>query len=386
MSSENQIKSSEVRLDPEPSIRTQPITESGNQAAEELDSRTQAQSYGLRSISEEFANLRRLVNEEGLLARQTAYYNTKIIITISMLAASIAFLIIFETLWFQILNAVFLAFIFGQLAFIFHDAGHDQIYRGARPNMRLGFVVMLLLGTSRSWWIDKHNRHHANPNDVDNDPDVDFPVLGFSQKQIESKRGLARHIVKYQAFLFFPMLLFEGYNLRFHSINYLICGGKTKYRYWELTYIAFHLAIYGGLVFSSLPLLTGAIFIAVHHGVFGVYLGSAFAPNHKGMLVIDGDSKIDSLRKQILTTRNVRANRITDILMGPLVCQIEHHLFPTMPTNRLRKAQLIVKDFCEQHSIPYHETGLFQSFKEILRYLHEVSAPLRIPQRSLPEV
>jgi fatty acid desaturase len=73
----------------------------------------------------------------------------------------------------------------------------------------------------------------------------------------------------------------------------------------------------------------------------------------------------------------VRAHPLTDFWYGALNYQIEHHLFPTMPRNKLREAQQIVRAYCEQHSIPYHETGMLQSYQEILGYLHAVSAPLR---------
>jgi hypothetical protein len=39
--------------------------------------------------------------------------------------------------------------------------------------------------------------------------------------------------------------------------------------------------------------------------------------------------------------------------------------------------QPIVKDFCEEHSIAYHETSVLQSYREILQHLHEVGRPLR---------
>jgi fatty acid desaturase len=95
------------------------------------------------------------------------------------------------------------------------------------------------------------------------------------------------------------------------------------------------------------------------------------------MLILDKDSPIDFLRQQVLTSRNVRAHPLTDFWYGALNYQIEHHLFPTMPRNKLREAQQTVRAYCEQHSISYHETGMLQSYREILGYLHEVSAPLR---------
>jgi fatty acid desaturase len=113
--------------------------------------------------------------------------------------------------------------------------------------------------------------------------------------------------------------------------------------------------------------------------LFGVYLGSIFAPNHKGMAMPDG--RLDFLRKQVITSRNVRGGSLTDgllhVAMGGLNHQIEHHLFPSMPTPHLRRARPIVRSFCTEIGVPYHETGLAQSWAEALGQLRRASAPLR---------
>ena len=85
----------------------------------------------------------------------------------------------------------------------------------------------------------------------------------------------------------------------------------------------------------------------------------------------------DYLRCQVLTSRNVKAHPVTDFLYGGLNYQIEHHLFPSIPRNRMRELQVIVKAFCEERSVAYHETSTLGSYQEITDHLHEVSAPLR---------
>ena len=109
-------------------------------------------------------------------------------------------------------------------------------------------------------------------------------------------------------------------------------------------------------------------------------MGGTFAPNHKGMPVFDKDSGMDFFRLQVLTSRNVKPHPITDLVYGGLNYQIEHHLFPNMPRNNLRKAQKIVREFCQEKSITYHETSVIGSNWEILTYLHRMSRPLRAKQ------
>jgi fatty acid desaturase len=109
----------------------------------------------------------------------------------------------------------------------------------------------------------------------------------------------------------------------------------------------------------------------------GAYLALVFAPNHKGMAQVDDNSELDFLEKQVLTSRNVRSHPLTDVLYGALNYQIEHHLFATMSRNRVRAAHVIVREFCREREIPYHEVSVLKSYRELLGFLHEVGAPLR---------
>jgi hypothetical protein len=56
--------------------------------------------------------------------------------------------------------------------------------------------------------------------------------------------------------------------------------------------------------------------VAVHQGLFGLYLGCAFAPNHKGMPTLTQADELDFLRRQVLTSRNVAGGRLVDWLLG----------------------------------------------------------------------
>jgi len=152
---------------------------------------------------------------------------------------------------------------------------------------------------------------------------------------------------------------------------------RFKHRILEAGLIVAHFALFLTLVFYCLPGWAGVAFLAIHQGFMGLYLGSVFAPNHKGMPVVKSDCQLDYLHQQVLTARNVKGHPLIDFWYGGLNYQIEHHLFPNMPRNLLRKAQPLVKEFCRRHGIAYHETSMARSYKEILQHLHQVSASLR---------
>ncbi|MGW3044178.1 fatty acid desaturase family protein [Kitasatospora sp. NPDC001159] len=119
-----------------------------------------------------------------------------------------------------------------------------------------------------------------------------------------------------------------------------------------------------------------AAFLAVHQALLGVYLGCVFAPNHKGMLMVIPEMRLDFLRRQVLTSRNVRGGLVVDAVMGGLNYQVEHHLFPSMPTPELGRAARITRAFCAEKGISYYEVGLFRSYREILAYLHRTGEPI----------
>ena len=324
----------------------------------------------------EYAELLRLVRAEGLLDRRLGYYRARIALTVALFAAGWAVFVWLGPSWWQLVVAALLAIAFVQLGFLGHDAGHRQVFRSGRHNDLLGLLCAnLLIGLSYSWWIEKHNRHHANPNHVDRDPDIDAGGVVFTKAQARARRSrIGRWVAHHQAVLFFPMLLFEGAALHVAGIRALHARPAGHTRRVDAVLLSAHVVGYFAAVFLVLPPVQAVAFIAVQQGLFGVYLGCSFAPAHKGMPLLGPGDQLDFLRRQVLTSRNIRGGRWVDMAMGGLNYQIEHHLFPSMPSPMLRRAQPLVRAFCLRHDLPYQESTLTGSYVLVLRYLRDVGA------------
>ncbi|MFF1926447.1 fatty acid desaturase family protein, partial [Streptomyces sp. NPDC058221] len=201
-------------------------------------------------------------------------------------------------------------------------------------------------------------------------------VLVWNQGQARAARGLPRLLGGRQAYLFFPLLALEGFSLHVAGVKAL-ADRSLKQRGAEGALLIAHFALYLTALLLVLPPGKALAFLAVHQCLFGIYLGSIFAPNHKGMQMLSGDDLPDFLRRQVLTSRNVRGGWFTDIALGGLNYQIEHHLFPSMPTPQLRKAQPVVRRYCQELGLTYTETGLIGSYRQALGSLHRAGAPLR---------
>lgn len=326
----------------------------------------------------EFVQLRKAVREATLLEPQPAYYAGEITLTLFWLAAGLIFLVTVKDLQLQLLNAVYMAFVFAQIAFLIHDAGHHQIFVAPWKNNLVGLLCAdLLLGVSFGRWRRYHDQHHRHPNQLGLDPDLAIDVFAFTEEQAEQKRGITRRIVKHQAVWFPFLVLLEGFSKRREAILFLL-RGKSPHRRSEALLLVVHYIWFLGLLFSCLGVGPALLFLVIQQGLFGLYMASVFAPNHKGMPILAADTSLGFLREQVITARNIRAHPLTDFFYGGTNYQIEHHLFPRMARNRLRAAQQIVEPFCRARGVSYYQTNILGSLRELLQHLHAVGRPLRV--------
>jgi len=320
-----------------------------------------------------YSNLLGAIRAAGLLERSRAFYLSVFATLVVALGGAITGFVMLGDSWFQLLIAAALGLIFTQFAFLGHEASHRQVFDSGRANDRAGRVLASgVVGMSYSWWMNKHTRHHANPNMIGKDPDIAIDVISFVEQDAASARGIRALITRHQAALFFPFLLFEGINLHVKSFGHVFGRGKVDGRALEIALILARMAIVVGAVFWVLPVGLAFAFLGVQLAVFGVYMGASFAPNHIGMEVVPEGAKLDFLNKQVLTGRNVKGGAWMTAFMGGLNFQIEHHLFPSMSRPHLRRARTLVRETCAREGIPYTETSLRRAYLIVLTYLREV--------------
>ena len=206
-----------------------------------------------RESNREYLELKRMVANEGLLERQYSYYAWKIPSVAAMVGISVTVLVMFSgTLWIQMLNAVFLALAFTNLGFMGHDSGHRQIFKSAKRNDWVLLAVGFLTGMTPSWWQDKHNTHHRAPNQLETDGDIEVSLFAFTHEQALAMKGIGRLTVKYQAFLFYPLLVLTALSLLFGGIAYQIRKERMRYPIMEPVLVVAGLAAYLTLIFVFL--------------------------------------------------------------------------------------------------------------------------------------
>lgn len=320
-----------------------------------------------------YADLYCEIRQAGLFEPRTLYYVAKITSNaVGMVSAWTVFLLLGDS-WWQLMTAVFLAFMFGQSAIIGHDTGHQQISRSRLVNFTIGYLHMdLATGLSFSWWVERHRRHHTYPNHEGRDPDIINGLLVLTPSQLGERASWRRWISRYQALLFYPVLfLVQSFAMHINHIRRVL-RSHNRHMPVEAALLSAHFALYATVVILVLSPIQAIIFVLMQQGLFGVYMGSIIAPNHKGMRIIANAQEVTFLVRQLSTSRNIRGGWLTESVFGGLNHQIEHHLFPAMPIPNLRRAGPIVRAFCLRYDLPYTEVGFLESYGQALSFLHNV--------------
>ena len=330
----------------------------------------------------DFTVLTQQVHAAGLMRRRYGYYWSKLLVAALALSGwTVGFVWLGES-WWQLANAVVLALVLTQVAFLGHDAAHRQIFASGRWNDWTSLVVTnLFVGISHGWWRGKHNRHHAAPNKEGADPDIALTAVAMTPAMATRHTNrLLAWLTARQGWYFFPLLCLEGLSLHVSGVRRVLDRRTAAERRWvEAAFLAVRLGGLLALVFWVLPPGMAVAFLAVQLGVFGFYLGAAFAPNHIGMPLVSARLKLDFLRRQVLVSRNISGGRAMSVLMGGLDLQIEHHLFPSMARPHLRKVAPLVRAHCATIGVPYTQTTLLQSYGQVTRYLNTVGLKGRDP-------
>lgn len=322
-----------------------------------------------------YAALREEVTKAGILDRDYRYY----------LILSVCIFIGYFFSAYEIFKATTAAsiFVWGlafaffsvQIAGLIHDAGHRTIFKSVKNNDLIGNFLSFFVGHGYSFWRGKHNKHHAHTNQEGEDPDVELPLLSFTTERVKKKKGLARLLIRYQAYIYYPMGIFVVFSPRIGAMRYLKNNFHLKIWWEALLFLAGFFA-YFVLPFFVFDLEKALLVFAVVNFSGGVYLINVFAPNHKGMPQIDDGVKFSFLEQQIITSRNISGHWLTDFLYMGLNYQIEHHLFPNTPRNKLKKITPFVKALCRKRNFEYTQVSFLESNRIIVSELNKAGKAL----------
>lgn len=329
----------------------------------------------------DFIALTEQVRAAGLMEREITWYVGRIVRQgLGYLAVLALFLTLGQS-WWQMVTAVLFAFLCTHTAFLSHDAAHRQVFASAKKNAWLARIAgNLFVGLSYGWWMNKHGKHHLNPNKIGVDGDIDPGALVFDPESASKRKGFAKWFAARQGWFFFPLLTLAALDLHIAAVGRVLDRRQVvPQRKAEIALLSVRLVVLPAFTVFFLGWGLGLAFIAVQVMGLGVYMGGSFAPNHKGMPLVPKDVKIDFMRRQTLMSRNITGGWWVDAGMGGLNYQIEHHLFPTMSSRNLKTVQPMVREYCAERNITYTETTLGHSYMIVMKYLNRVGLGQRDP-------
>ncbi|MDH6289750.1 fatty acid desaturase family protein [Rhodococcus opacus] len=92
---------------------------------------------------------------------------------------------------------------------------------------------------------------------------------------------------------------------------------------------------------------------------------------------LENETRPEWYLRQMLGAANFRAGPVMAFLSGNLCYQIEHHLFPDLPSNRYAEISTKVQALCEKYDLPYTTGSLAGQYLQTLRTIHKLALPDR---------
>lgn len=90
---------------------------------------------------------------------------------------------------------------------------------------------------------------------------------------------------------------------------------------------------------------------------------------------IDNETRAQWYLRQMLGSANISGGKLMHFMTGNLSHQIEHHLFPDLPSNRYAEVAVRVRELCDKYDLPYTTGSLPVQYFKAWRTILKLSLP-----------
>ncbi|WP_141735676.1 fatty acid desaturase family protein [Oligoflexus tunisiensis] len=268
-----------------------------------------------------------------------------------------------------------LAFVLAQFAFLGHDAGHGSLGRSRFVHTALGqFCMTVVTGLAFAEWYARHRTHHQFCQHEPKDPDMDVDlVVSLTEDSLRRKNALGRFLTRCQGISVWFLSLFFAHSQR-HLSQWGVLREPRKFAL-DLAVLGLHFSLWWALPLIAFDITFGRVLLAYTLPLFilGPYLAAIFWVNHVGMPLIENPDAFSFLEHQAVTSRTVVNPGSMDWFFGGLNFQIEHHLYPQIPSFRLRRVQRIVESAFEAEQIPYNRVSFAEAVRSIAAHFSHIA-------------
>ena len=235
-------------------------------------------------------------------------------------------------------------------------------------------------------WKHSHNYlHHTYTNVVGKDRDVGYGILRLSEEQAWNPYYLGNPVYNFLLSLFFQW----GVALHDLEVEKVVSGEKSKADLWGgIKAIGRKMRRQFTKDYLLFPALAGPFFLPVlagnvtanlarnlwsHAVIFCGHFPDGTVQFTEDQLV--GETRGQWYLRQMLGSANLDGGPLFHLMTGNLSFQIEHHLFPDLPSNHYAEIAVEVRALCEEYGLPYTTGGLGRQYLQVLRKLNRLALP-----------
>jgi len=276
------------------------------------------------------------------------------------------------------LSLTFFMLFGGRSGWVQHEGGHNSLTGNMKvdkllQNLTIGFGLL----TDGAMWNSMHNKHHATPQKVNYDIDLDTtPLVAFFNNAIEKNRTgtWSKLWLKYQAWTFLP-----------------VTSGLLVMLFW-IFFLHPRKVIRDKNISQGIVLLFGHVFrtwLFVHFGGYswlqaygllmismwgtGVYLFGHFSLSHTFTPVVEENENVNWVQYAVEHSIDIDPhNPMINWVMGYLNCQVIHHLFPTMPQYKQPAISKELMQLTKKWGMKYEVMGYWEAWYLMFKNLNDV--------------
>ena len=249
------------------------------------------------------------------------------------------------------------------------------------------FGFSLLLGIAEAFWRNKHLRvHHAEPNNVELDDDIDLkPWFVLTREEMEQATGFWRALYRVQHWVLPFALMLNAFNVQQSGVRFLAAelrGRKTwtPYQWADVFCLIAHVAFFLVIPAFFWPVWKVIGLYALRKMLGGYAMFAAFAPAHfpaEAKLVKSDGQELGLISRHLHTTVNFRTGPLGRLVCSGVQYQIEHHLLPDANQHKHRAVSRIVEEFCRRHGYHYQTLGWWEGIVKSVLALRDLKPVYR---------
>jgi len=344
------------------SFKSRPATK------EDLAVRESATRTRHQGLTDDFAKLFVDIKKEGLFEPSYWRIVARMGEIIGMVLLSV-FLVYQPSVLLQILGALIFGIAGGRAGWLMHEGGHHSLTGRPKVDKYIQSVFIgVFVGLSGGWWNRGHNKHHAMPQRIAHDVDLNtMPFMAYNAKLIKNAEQGRSFFIQNQTWLFLSLNCFAGYLVW----RLYICprNALKKGDYLDLLMMSIHMY----LSLTYVPQLWIAL---LAYWIGANYMFGNFALSHTHLPVTE--TATHWVEYGLTHTANVKSTPFVDWWMGYLNFQIEHHLFPTLPQYKSHLIRDRVRALARKYDLPYHELTLKDAWVATLKNFEDVAKQFRV--------